>query len=145
MNFSQKFDIILKERNISNYEMSKRTGISDSLIGYWRKGERVPKADNLIIISNFLEVSVDYLLGISSTPNIKNIQSSNIVNGNNGNHSPLTIHSEEKLDEMSAELLKMFNDMSFEEKMEILNLVMEKTKNNVKGEMTNGTDKMSRM
>ena len=62
MTFAQILTNIMKEKKISAYKMSKDTGISDSLIGYWRKGERIPNAENLILISNYLEVTIDYLL-----------------------------------------------------------------------------------
>lgn len=62
MKFAEILTKIMKERRISAYKMSKETGISDSLIGYWKKGERVPNAENLILISNYLEVTIDYLL-----------------------------------------------------------------------------------
>ena len=62
MIFAQILTSIMNEKKISAYKMSKETGISDSLIGYWKKGERVPNAENLILISNYLEVTIDYLL-----------------------------------------------------------------------------------
>ncbi len=62
MIFAQMLTNIMSEKNISAYKMSKETGISDSLIGYWKKGDRVPNAENLILISNYLEVTIDYLL-----------------------------------------------------------------------------------
>lgn len=106
MDFAQRLDEIMKKRNISNYEMSKRTGFSDSLIGYWRKGERVPKADNLLNLSNFLEVSTDYLLGRSEEQNIcKKSISTTIIN---------ELHPDEQ------ELLDNFNKLSEQSKGRLL-------------------------
>ncbi|MEG0594241.1 MAG: helix-turn-helix transcriptional regulator [Christensenella sp.] len=62
MEFSQIFDELLIKKTISNYKMAQDTGLSDSLIGYWRKGKRKPTLDNIIAISNYLEVSIGYLL-----------------------------------------------------------------------------------
>lgn len=124
MNFAQTLDKMMKERNISNYEMSKKTGISDSLIGYWRKGERVPKADNLLNIANFLECSVDYLLGRTDTPNTYSISNQDTtINGTQAN----VINNAEKQDEMTEELLKAFKSMSFPDKMDIMNAVLAKS------------------
>lgn len=119
MDFAQRLDKIMKERNISNYEMSKKTGISDSLIGYWRKGERTPKADNIINISNFLEVSTDYLLGKSEQPTIQVNNNNTTISGKQEN----TYNAETKeikLDEISAELLEQFRKLSFKDKAEIM-------------------------
>lgn len=62
MQFAQIFNKVITEKKISAYKMSKDTGISDSLICYWKKGERMPNAENLIVISKYLDVSIDYLL-----------------------------------------------------------------------------------
>lgn len=86
---------------------------------------------SLAKIADYLDCSVDYLLGRTDNPNINGnsvIQSSNIVNGNNGDHSPLTVTETEQQDEMIKELIKAFQSMSFTDKMEIMNAVLEKTK-----------------
>lgn len=70
MPFAQVFNNLLNERGLSNYQISKDTGISDSLIGYWRQGKRVPQADNLAKIADYLDCSVDYLLGRTDNPKI---------------------------------------------------------------------------
>ena len=62
MDFQHTLNAYMNSRNISNYKMSKDTGISDSLIGYWRSGKRKPTLDNLIILSNYLGVSIDELV-----------------------------------------------------------------------------------
>lgn len=62
MTFAQIFDEYLTRNNITNYKMATDTGISDSLIGYWRKGKRKPTLDNILVIANYLHVSIDYLL-----------------------------------------------------------------------------------
>lgn len=68
MPFAQILNNLLTERGLSNYQISKDTGISDSLIGYWRQGKRIPKADNLLQLANYLEVSTDYLLTGTEVP-----------------------------------------------------------------------------
>lgn len=62
MKLSQMLDRLMTERKISAYKISKATGISDRLIGYWRKGEKLPGAENLLTIANYFGISVDYLL-----------------------------------------------------------------------------------
>ena len=57
------------------------------------------KAKNIVLISEILDVSTDCLLGRTDNPNVSGnniIQSSNVINGNNGNHSPLTVTETEK-------------------------------------------------
>ncbi|NLK39468.1 MAG: helix-turn-helix domain-containing protein [Clostridiales bacterium] len=54
---------ILEERNISRKELSRATGISPGNISDWKTGRSKPSADKLRILSDYLGVSVDYLLG----------------------------------------------------------------------------------
>ncbi|MCD7812106.1 MAG: helix-turn-helix domain-containing protein [Ruminococcus sp.] len=62
MNFANNLDLYMNKLGISNYQMSKETGISDSLIGYWRNGKRKPNLENLIVLSDYLNVSIDNLV-----------------------------------------------------------------------------------
>lgn len=67
MEFYTILDKEMTRRNLSNYQLSKETGISDSLVGYWRNGKRKPTLDNLILLSKYFNVTIDYL--VSGSPN----------------------------------------------------------------------------
>ena len=67
--------MVMETKGITTYRMSKDTGFSDSLIGYWKKGERIPSADKIPALCNYLEVSADYLLtGKESPPKLDTAQ-----------------------------------------------------------------------
>lgn len=51
------------EKNLSQLELAKAIGFSQSSIVYWETGQRVPNAQAVIILARFFEVSTDYLLG----------------------------------------------------------------------------------
>ena len=53
--------------------MVKRTGISRPTITFWYNGQRTPDAESLIILSKALNLSADYLLGLSDDPRIQPI------------------------------------------------------------------------
>ena len=55
-------------RGLSGYRLAADTGISKSLISFWLSGERQPAMDNLIKLSNYFDVSIDYLCGTSDEP-----------------------------------------------------------------------------
>lgn len=123
MKFAQTLDKTMKEKNISNYEMSKKTGISDSLIGYWRKGERVPKADNLLIVANFLECSVDYLLGRTDEPHTVSNSGTSISQKYIGGDATANIapsNDTKGVETDNKELLDMLNKLSIVQKAEII-------------------------
>lgn len=60
---------LMSERGISSKELSKQTGISSGNISDWKSGRSTPKADNLAKIADYFNVSVDYLLGRTNSPN----------------------------------------------------------------------------
>ncbi len=61
MQLSQVLSDLMYSRNLSAYRMSKETGISNRLIGYWKKGEKLPSAENLITLATYFGTSVDFI------------------------------------------------------------------------------------
>ena len=54
---------LLKEKmNVTDYQVSKATGISRSTLSEWKKGKYELKSDKIQKIADFFEVSVEYLL-----------------------------------------------------------------------------------
>ena len=72
MEHTERILRILKERNITAYRLSKETGISDSLFSKWREtpSSRV-SSGILVLIADYLDCSVDYLLGRTDDPKLK--------------------------------------------------------------------------
>ena len=66
----ENYEKILKERGLTNYKVSKDTGIAQSVLSTWKTKGTTPKADKLQIIAEYLGVSIDYLLGVQ-----QNVQS----------------------------------------------------------------------
>ncbi|AUW92693.1 hypothetical protein BXT84_00910 [Sulfobacillus thermotolerans] len=48
--------------------LANQIGVSDVLIGYFERGRRWPSVPTLIALAEVLEVSTDYLLGLTSEP-----------------------------------------------------------------------------
>jgi len=57
------FEQLLKKRKITPYRVSKETGVPQSTLSDWKRGRSVPKTEKLQKIADYLNVSVDYLLG----------------------------------------------------------------------------------
>ena len=51
-----------------------KIGVSRGAIARWELGEIEPKLKNLITLSEFLDVSVDYLLGINKSHSAEDLQ-----------------------------------------------------------------------
>lgn len=66
--FKEIFKHLLQNSGITAYQMSKDTGISESLISNWKSGRQLPKYDSLNTLADYFKVSGDYLLGRTDTP-----------------------------------------------------------------------------
>lgn len=58
-------EMLLNEKSITAYQLSKDTGISTATLSNWKKGKYKPKDDKLQIIANYFEVTLEYLKGLS--------------------------------------------------------------------------------
>ena len=70
MRFTQIFNEIMEERELTNYRLSKETGIAEGMVGFWRRGERIPSAESLIKLADHFDLSIDFLLGRTDNPKI---------------------------------------------------------------------------
>jgi len=62
MTISDRIFQILKERNMTQKEFSKKCGIAESSISDWKRKRTNPSAENILNICNALGVSADELL-----------------------------------------------------------------------------------
>ena len=90
--------------------MLAETSIRKSLIYDMEKRDYTPSAEILEKIADYLNCSVDYLLGRTDSPNTtasNNINSVSIVNGSNGNYSPLTVNGKPSSNDDTDELVDL--------------------------------------
>ena len=64
MKFAERIKELRKERGLSQMELSKATGLSQSAIAKWELEKTEPTASALMVLSRFFEESVDFLLGL---------------------------------------------------------------------------------
>ena len=60
----------ISERGLNAKKVSEATGISTDNISDWKSGRSMPTAIKLDILANYLDCSVDYLLGRTDNPEI---------------------------------------------------------------------------
>lgn len=58
-----KYEKLLKERNITSFRVSKDTGIAQSTLAEWKSGRSQPKLDKLIKLSAYFQVPIEYFIG----------------------------------------------------------------------------------
>lgn len=68
MEFATRLSELIEGAGLNSLRLSKEIGVADRLIGAWRKGEKRPTLDNLVLLAGFFNVSLDYLVGRSEIP-----------------------------------------------------------------------------
>ena len=63
--FCHRLCSALALRGVRQKDLAKELGVKDNVISYYCSGARVPKLEQVITISRFLNVPADYLLGLS--------------------------------------------------------------------------------
>lgn len=114
---------IIKEKGLGASKVSDDTGISTGNISDWKKGRSMPTATKLDILANYLDCSVDYLLGRTDRPEISQSYSNNsISNSNNiafGENSSVKITNEE----IEKEICKVLSGLNLRERSELLTII----------------------
>ena len=55
--------MLRKEKKLTQTELAQKTGIDQALISKFESGERVPNVEKLQILTEYYDVSVDFVLG----------------------------------------------------------------------------------
>lgn len=62
--FAERLKELRAEKEMSQAQLSKATGLSHSAIVYWETEQRVPNANAIVALAVFFGVTTDYLLGL---------------------------------------------------------------------------------
>ena len=62
--FIDNLKLLRQEKNLGQIELAKILGVSKGIISLWENGLREPTLSNLIAISKYFKVSIDYLVGL---------------------------------------------------------------------------------
>lgn len=111
-------------------EMMKELGLGVNIIRQMSDKKGV-SCFALATIADKLNCSVDYLLGRVDEPKttFQNISSSNIINGSNGNNSPLTVNNNDT-DDVTKEIVDLVKSLPLVERAKAIIYLNElKTKN----------------
>lgn len=60
---AQRITELLKAYNLTQYSLAKHIGISPSAVCNWLNGKKEPSIESLWKLSEFFDVSIDYLVG----------------------------------------------------------------------------------
>ena len=59
-----------KEHMLTQVELQMRTGIEQALLSKFESGERIPPTESLVILADYYNVSIDYILCRTENPQI---------------------------------------------------------------------------
>ena len=63
MMFAQTLRELMKERKVTQQKLANAVGVARATLGYYVCGERVPTISTVARIADYLDVSIDYLVG----------------------------------------------------------------------------------
>lgn len=69
--FKDVFNDIIKQKNLSLYKVAKDTKIPKTIVYDWAAGARQPVSEYIVTLADYLECSVDFLLGRDNQTEIK--------------------------------------------------------------------------
>lgn len=120
-----------KIKNITIKQLLENCNLSINTVSELSKGKRMSYI-SFAKIAEALDCSMDYLMGRTDNPNI----SGNYINGDNNvqairtGNGDMTIHAEKQLskgiDPTTEEFIKIFCDLDFDDKFEVMQLLMQK-------------------
>ena len=65
--FLERLSLLLKGQNLSKYQLAKELKIEQATISKWFAGSYMPETFYLIKLSNYFEVTIEYLLGFNDS------------------------------------------------------------------------------
>lgn len=65
---SKRLEECRKKKGVKQSEAADRINVHRSMISYYESGARKPNLENLIMLADFYNVSLDYLIGRTDTP-----------------------------------------------------------------------------
>lgn len=128
MSIIERIIQITDSKNLNQSDLCKYLNISNSTFSTWKTRNTDPPAKYILPICEFLNVSANYLLGCNEKLNEYNINTGDIKGNHNANMN-IDLSNQMKLSEMSTELLKRFEDLSFDDKIDVFNYIKSKKNN----------------
>lgn len=62
--------VLRKKRNLTQIKLQMNTGIEQALLSKYETGARIPPTEALMILADFYNVSIDYLLCRTTNPEV---------------------------------------------------------------------------
>lgn len=60
--------VLRQQRGLTQLALQMKTGIDQAIISKYESGERMPTVENLMLLADFFDTSLDYLMGRTDQP-----------------------------------------------------------------------------
>lgn len=121
---------LCEEKSIKPNAVAKVIGVSNATCTKWKNGA-VPNGETLLKLADYLNVSVDYLLG--RTENSQTINSNNVVNfSNSGDNNTNNVSIGKASSEDISEITEMIKKLSLIERSKVILFIEEMKGKNAK-------------
>ncbi len=77
MDFCERVIQLMKQEGLTQKELAEKINVTEASVSRYLKGERVPRIDVLVKLSNVFNVSIEYLQGLKEVDDYEEIK--NIV------------------------------------------------------------------
>ena len=74
--FSYRLKQLREKAGLTQDELAKKLNLTQSTIAYYENGKKMPTLENAMIIAKLFNVTLDYLLGLSTDKNEKTLKQS---------------------------------------------------------------------
>ena len=102
------FEKLLHERGVTAYKVAKDTGIGTDTLSNWKNGKYTPKQDKMQKLADYFGVTIDYLMTGKDSAS---------------EETPIDIdHAQNETERKLLVLCRKANDVSEEEREDIINL-----------------------
>lgn len=140
MTFYETLTKLMKERNVTAKELSETLKFGKNQIKYWKDNGNIPNGEILISLSNYFDVSIDYLLGRTDNPNETGISVTDnkqtSFTGNNSISINSAVHN--KKDTLTEQFMRKFEQLDFDDKVDVMQYVTKKKSSPESGEDKKG-------
>ncbi len=115
-----------KAQKVPIKDMLLACDLSKNALSSMLSGGSIPKSENLAKIADYLDCSVDYLLGRTDNPSVWSsggINQSNVYSDHNMINVNSPVQSKQSDDSLTSEFMSAFNELDFDNKVKAMNYV----------------------
>lgn len=121
--FYERLKLICDNKNLTPTKVVKDLGLSSSKVTAWKNGSN-PKADIILKIADYLDCSVDYLLGREDKKSLTVSNTGDISNSVVGSINS-AVHINSEINDIGREIINVCNSLDIKSQVKVLQYAYE--------------------